>query len=170
MCPQARIFSRLEGAGVLLHMAMLLSVAFALAAVANLWSPVGIAWREAWSASIDSQAEQLGINTVVGPQVRRIVDAGSYVVLDARSATDYEAGHLPGALSWPASDIEGKTELILPVLRADQPVLVYCSGRACDESLQLAKFLKSQGLQQVSLFAGGYFEWKKGGYPIETGQ
>lgn len=156
--------------GIVSHMAMLLSVAFALAAIANVLSPVGIGWREAWSASIDSQAEQLGINVVEAPQVHQIVDAGSYVVLDARSAVDYEAGHLPGALSWPASDIEGNAELILPVLHPDQPVLVYCSGRSCDESLHLAKFLKSQGIKQINLFAGGYSEWKKGGYPLETGQ
>jgi len=156
--------------GIVSHMAMLLSVAFALAAVANLLSPVGIDWQEAWSRSVDSQAEKSGLVTVDAAQVRQIVDVNSYIVFDARSAVDYEAGHLPGALSWPASDIEAKADLYLPVLHADQPVLVYCSGRACDESLHLAKFLKAQGLQQVSLFAGGYSEWKKGGYPIETGQ
>ncbi len=56
---------------------------------------------------------------------------------------------------------------IQPLLMPDLTILVYCSGKECDESLNLCVLLQQQGYENLVLFAGGMQEWKAAGKPIE---
>ena len=55
------------------------------------------------------------------------------------------------------------------MLTPEQPILVYCSGQACDESLLVSSNLLEQGFTNVSLFAGGMEEWLAAGHDLEGG-
>jgi hypothetical protein len=52
-------------------------------------------------------------------------------------------------------------------LQPAQQVMVYCSGRECDDALLLGIFLKSQGSQNVVLFLDGIAGWKAAGLPLQ---
>lgn len=132
----------------------------ALGTLANLVSPRRIPWTEDWGHYINRAAATHGLHVVALPQVQALVAAGAHVIFDARAEASYRAGHLPGALSLPADRVEALFPQYAPVLEPGTPMLVYCSGEECDESIQLGTFLRDQGHTNISIFTGGYTAWQ----------
>ena len=61
-------------------------------------------------------------------QAQEQISAGSITAIDVRSAEEYNAGHVPGALNIPHNQIEDHLSQIMHL--KDKPVLLYCrSGR-----------------------------------------
>jgi DNA-binding transcriptional ArsR family regulator len=77
------------------------------------------------------------------------------ILLDVRPAVEYQTAHLPGAISMPLGELEGRlTELPLGKL-----VVAYCRGPYCvyaDEALAL---LAAQG-HSVARLEEGVLEWQ----------
>lgn len=61
---------------------------------------------------------------VDGPAARRLVAAGVKVV-DVRTAAEFQAGHVPGAVNIPFDEMPQRAAEIGP---ASTPVLLYCSS------------------------------------------
>ena len=81
--------------------------------------------------------------------------------IDARSANDYEAEHVPGAI---LLNLEGWDELFPQFLDQWDPekkVVVYCSSAGCELSHEVAERLKSADISQVFVLKGGWEAWKK---------
>ena len=85
-----------------------------------------------------------------------------YTVLDVRSAAAYERGHVPGALSVPAGQIDAATAAALP----DGLLVVYCWGPGCNGAHKAAARLAAHG-RQVKEMIGGFEYWAREGQPIE---
>ena len=154
-------------AGLFLRTGAILFVAVACGAAANLLSPHRIPWVEDWSRYIEAKAMKEGITLVTAKQVERILHDGTHVVFDARPPADYRAGHLPGAVSLPQLSVEDELANVQHLLTPAQPILTYCNGLDCDESLLLTLYLRQQGFTNAVLFAGGFKEWAAGGRPVE---
>src|SRR5215207_2893449 len=58
---------------------------------------------------------------------RRLQDGDDLVVLDVRPAAEYAAGHLPGAVSIPLSELRRR----LAELPTDREIVAYCRGPYC---------------------------------------
>jgi rhodanese-related sulfurtransferase len=86
-----------------------------------------------------------------------------FVLLDARSRADYDAGHLPEAISLHHSEITPQTVAALP----DGPVVAYCWGPSCNGACKAARKLAELGLP-VREMLGGYEYWSRDGHPVET--
>ena len=81
-----------------------------------------------------------------------------YIILDVRTAEEYAAGHIPGAINIPNESIGTSAPPALP--DKDQLILVYCrSGR---RSKLAAETLAQLGYTNVKEF-GGIIDW-----PYET--
>jgi rhodanese-related sulfurtransferase len=120
------------------------------------------------SVSENLSLDQILRINLVGAKSR--FDQKSCVFLDARSPEEYTEGHIPGALEFYANDFEKFAPQILPQLKdKHQELITYCHGSSCDLSLQLANNLIQQGYTNVKVFFGGWPEWKKANYPINTG-
>lgn len=145
----------------------LLGLAIAAALAARALHPHPLAWRQNWSNQVAEQAAQTGVRLVTLADTRAIVERADHLLLDARANRDYLAGHLPGAFSLPVLELQTYLGQVLPLLSPAQPLLVYCSGTSCDESLQLAKVLQQQGFTNLVLFAGGMAEWQQAGLQVE---
>jgi rhodanese-related sulfurtransferase/DNA-binding transcriptional ArsR family regulator len=95
-------------------------------------------------------------------QLRERLRQGEVILLDVRPQEEYEAGHLPEAVSIPIDELERRlTELPL-----DKMVVAYCRGPYCvyaDEALDL---LTGQGYQ-VARLEEGVAEWQLAGYELE---
>ena len=93
-------------------------------------------------------------------EAKRIMDEESdYIIVDAREQSEYDEGHIKGAIVIPYTEIEQKAEEMLP--NKDQLILVYCrSGR---RSKIAAQSLANMGYTNVKEF-GGIIDWQ---YEIE---
>ena len=134
----------------------------ALGAVNNLLPWGGTPWVQDWSTYVQSKSEQAGVQVVDLNEAARLVEAGVHLIFDARPAADFESGHIPNAISMPEEDREIALEPFMGLLTPEQPILVYCTGLECEESLLLAQMFQSIGATNVVLFAGGYDAWQRG--------
>lgn len=91
--------------------------------------------------------------------------AGRVTVLDVRPADEFEAGHLPGALSIPLGELTDR----LAELPADAEVVAYCRGRYCVLSHTAARLLSQHGVR-ARLAADGVLEWLADGLVLERGE
>ena len=90
--------------------------------------------------------------------------AGRVVVLDVRPTDEYDAGHLPGAVSIPLDELAGR----LSELPADAEVVAYCRGRYCLWSHTATRLLNERG-RVARLASEGVLEWIAAGIDLERG-
>ena len=77
-----------------------------------------------------------------------------YIILDVREQDEFDAGHIPGAILIPYTQIDEKAKDMLP--DKDQLILVYCrSGR---RSKIAADSLVELGYTNIKEF-GGIIDW-----------
>lgn len=91
------------------------------------------------------------------------VRKGLVTVLDVRPSEEYRAGHLPGAVNIPLSEIEGR----LSKLPKNKEVVAYCRGPYCVLAFEAVKLLRERGFKARRLEAG-LPEWRTKGLPVET--
>lgn len=142
-------------------------VAALAAGAANLVHPRKIAWVEDWAQYIEARALKAGFQLADTATARKIIEAKTHLVFDARPAADFKAGRLPGAVSLPYDAVGAEFQNVAVLLLGGQPILTYCSGLVCDESFLLTEFLRQQGHTNVVLYSGGYEEWTRAGLPVE---
>lgn len=85
----------------------------------------------------------------------RRVQAGDVTVIDVRPAVEFEAGHLPGAISMPLDELEDRVH----ELARDRDVVAYCRGPYCVMSLDAMALLRARGFTAHRLEAG-IVEWR----------
>ena len=85
------------------------------------------------------------------------------VVLDVRTAREFEAGHVPGALNIPHDQLGARLEELASL--RDKQIVLYC--RSGKRSLYGAAHLLAVGFTDVNSLAGGIIAWAEAGQPIE---
>ncbi len=93
-------------------------------------------------------------------EAKKIMDSGEeHIILDTREQDEFDEGRIPGAILIPYTEIEERSEEILP--DKDKLILVYCrSGR---RSKIASESLAKLGYTNVKEF-GGIIDWP---YEIE---
>ena len=93
---------------------------------------------------------------ISGVKAKALMDSESgYIIIDARTQSEYDEGHIPGAILISEYEIADRAENELP--DKDQLILVYCrSGR---RSKIAAEELVKLGYTNVKEF-GGIIDWK----------
>jgi len=92
----------------------------------------------------------------------RIKD-GLVTVLDVRPEDEFTAGHLPGAVNIPLSQLRKR----LPDLPKGQEVVAYCRGPWCVLAFEAVALLREEG-RKARRLDGGLPEWKIAGLPVEV--
>ena len=92
------------------------------------------------------------------------VRRGQVTVLDVRPGEEYRAGHIPGAISIPISELKQR----LAELPRDREIVAYCRGPYCVMSLDAIDVLRAHGFQAVQL-KDGIPDWRAMGYEVATG-
>jgi len=113
---------------------------------------------EAFFGRVDG-AEPVGVDELLARS-----KAGEVVVVDVRPRVEFEAGHLPGALSIPLEELAQR----LSELDPDTSVVAYCRGPYCVLAAQAVAQLRAAGLQAERL-AGGPPDWHAAGLPLAVG-
>jgi rhodanese-related sulfurtransferase len=152
-----------------LQAAGLMTLAAACSVAVNLMRPSPLPWSDAWSRRVETQALDLGLALADAEQAFALYEEGAHLIFDARPVADFAAGHLPGAHSLPGDAFDLHIGDYLPLLYPEQPILVYCSGEACDESVLVSRGLIDMGFTNLVLFASGIQAWTEAGFPLEEG-
>jgi rhodanese-related sulfurtransferase/DNA-binding transcriptional ArsR family regulator len=85
-------------------------------------------------------------------------------VLDVRPPEEFQAAHIPHAISVPAKEIEQ----YLSQLPRDKQIVAYCRGRYCVLAMQAVQKLCELGYHAAAL-DGGIQGWRARGYETESG-
>ncbi len=88
--------------------------------------------------------------------LERIKD-GTAVLIDVRPEEEYDAGHLPGALSIPVDELEAHIES----LPTDRTIVAYCRGPYCAWSAEAVNQLRARGYDARRADVSAPF-WKAG--------
>ena len=86
------------------------------------------------------------------------------VILDTRPASEYVAGHIPGAISVPVDDLKRR----LQELTKGKEYVAYCRGPYCVYADRAGELLQANGRRARRLL-DGFPEWRAAGLPVASG-
>jgi rhodanese-related sulfurtransferase/DNA-binding transcriptional ArsR family regulator len=86
------------------------------------------------------------------------------VILDTRPASEYVAGHIPGAISVPVDDLKRR----LQQLTKGKEYVAYCRGPYCVYADRAVELLRAHGRRARRLL-DGFPEWRAAGLPVANG-
>lgn len=101
---------------------------------------------------------------VGGEELLRRVRRGEVIVLDVRPTEEYQAGHIPGALSIPVADLKAR----LKELPKNREIVAYCRGPYCVMAVEAVELLRKKGFR-VQRMEQGVIEWRVRGWRVATG-
>ncbi len=113
--------------------------------------------------SRDFLAENAQLEPVDEDALRRRVHKGEVTVLDVRPPEEYDAGHIPGALSVPLPELAKR----LSDLPKRREVVAYCRGPYCVLAIEAVKLLRARGFRAVRL-DDGVLDWAARGLEVDT--
>ena len=109
---------------------------------------------------LKEQSSQL--KTISTDQLTRLVNQQNAVLVDTRSAEQFQAGHIVNAANIPANEIDQAPKK-LPKGKK-RPVVVYCQvGRT---SMKACQQLEKQGFEQIFNLKGGLNAWVNDKLPL----
>jgi len=123
-------------------------------------------------AACESQTKtsDLDVQTIQVGQLRQMLAGegdwegkGPTALIDVRSRSEYEKGHIPGAMNVPVSDVKASDQR----LSAFENVVVYGSGWSDYLSRAASKKLAALGYSNVFDFCGGLELWATQGRVLE---
>ena len=89
----------------------------------------------------------------------------SLLVLDVREQSEWDEGHIPGAVHVPRGSLESR---IAGVAGHGQEIVLSCAGGT--RSLLAARTLQEMGFSNVKNLAGGFSRWKQSGQRYDVPQ
>ncbi len=100
-------------------------------------------------------------------RAKRLLDSGETLLfIDLREPEEFKRERLPGARSVPLRELNAQHEKIPKTGR----VVLYCTcGVGNIEEGFAYQTLRNLGYRNVSVLEGGITEWRRLGYPVETG-
>lgn len=96
---------------------------------------------------------------------QNIKNSHAALLLDVRTAAEYEGAHIPGSVNVPLALIEKHPEE-LSALIDDEAVIICRSGA---RATRAQKLLAGVGVTHTSVLTGGMEAWKKAGQPVNVG-
>jgi rhodanese-related sulfurtransferase len=97
-------------------------------------------------------------------ELRRLSRDGAVTIVDVRPREEYEAGHIPGALSMPVAELRRR----LGELPKRREVVAYCRGPYCVYASDAVNLLRKHGYR-ARRAVEGLPDWRAAGWPVARG-
>jgi DNA-binding transcriptional ArsR family regulator len=114
-------------------------------------------------AARDYLGDRDGLEQVSRDELVRRLGEG-VVVWDVRPVAEFEAGHVPGAVSVPPDEVERRLDEVPDGVE----VVAYCRGRYCVFADDAVRALAARHRRAVRL-EDGFPEWRRAGLPVAVG-
>ncbi|MBF6137028.1 ArsR family transcriptional regulator [Nocardia otitidiscaviarum] len=101
-------------------------------------------------------------DAVTRDELIRRREAGEITLIDVRPHEEYRAGHIPGAINIPLSELATR----LAELPADRDIVAYCRGAYCVMAPDAVEIAQQSG-REVKRLEEGMLEWALAGLPVE---
>lgn len=119
-----------------------------------------------FAADTAKKEKELAHRIVTMRQVKRLLNEGRALLIDARNADEYKKGYIKGAVNIPFMEIENYFEELLKIPQ-DTLIVVYCNNPECPLGHRLMEFMLQVGFISVYIYEEGWDEWKAAGEEIE---
>jgi rhodanese-related sulfurtransferase len=149
-----------------LQMVALVLLGTAVGFAYNAASPKGIPVKGGKQAVM----EQQGTRMLTTEEVKFYHDQPGTLMVDARSAEEYELGHVAGAASLPLDKFDAVFPQLEKELAKAKMIIIYCSGGSCGTSEEVAKKLTEKGIKNLAIDTDGLPGWMRAKLPIKSGQ
>jgi rhodanese-related sulfurtransferase len=93
-----------------------------------------------------------------------LLQKGEAIAVDVRGSVPYELGHIPGAVWLPLGLLQQRAG----ELPQDKLLVMYCTCKAEETSLEAAMMLTRLGFERVAALHGGYPAWTGAGLATES--
>ena len=140
---------------------VLLAASTALALTVNAFSPVGLAVTRPLTL------RELDPRYISAEETKARHDGGQSLFLDARRPELFARGHIAGAQNLPVDEFGDRFAAMGGWLPKETEMVVYCDGKSCALSRQLAEKLVEVGCTRVLIFRDGWTVWKERGWAAE---
>lgn len=114
-------------------------------------------------ADLEKREETVPLPAVEVEEAFELWEQDRVQLIDVRSLSEFESGHIPGAQHVPIAQF---TERYREIPR-DNPLLVYCTIGL--RSAVAASFLQKKGYQTLRFFQGSMETWRGADKPVEKG-
>jgi len=104
-----------------------------------------------------------GFDVIERDQLLPMAQAGEILILDIRPEDEYQAAHIPHAVSVPLA----KLESYLDRLPRSQRIVAYCRGPYCVLASAAVNLLRNSGFNATRI-REGIAEWKAAGLPVDS--
>ncbi|MBI3766517.1 MAG: rhodanese-like domain-containing protein [Ignavibacteriales bacterium] len=100
-------------------------------------------------------------------QLNRLLASRRGVLLDARSAEDFQKGHIKGAKNVPGQEVDQHfAELV--IIPRDTLVIVYCNNPECHLGRMVIDFMSVMEFKSMVLYDDGWDGWVRAKMPIDS--
>lgn len=96
-------------------------------------------------------------------QATQLINSKHAQVVDVRDAAEFAKGSLPNARNIPLAELGNRAA---KELKKDRPVIVLCN--AGNIASRAAAQLRTSGMAEVYVLAGGLGAWREAGLPIKA--
>jgi phage shock protein E len=117
------------------------------------------------TTTLNAQTTRPAVKQIDIEQFDKLRQVKGNVVLDVRTAQEFNQGHVPGALNVDISDPQFKTKI--EGLDKSKTYLVHCARGV--RSARATRIMAPLGFADILDYHGGFDEWKKSGKPVEKG-
>lgn len=105
-----------------------------------------------------TRVQETGVTSIQG----RIERGDDFLLIDVREESEWDQGHIPGAIHLGKGIIERDIERVVP--DPNEELVLYCGGGY--RSVLAADSLQKMGYKAVSM-GGGIRGWQEAGLPLE---
>jgi len=89
------------------------------------------------------------------------------LIIDVREKRRFDYGRIPLSLNIPLKEMEFISADRLNFLKKAPNIILYCLSESCDSAELSAVILYGKGVKNLSVYKGGWVEWKSCGLPLE---
>ncbi|MBI5483124.1 MAG: rhodanese-like domain-containing protein [Deltaproteobacteria bacterium] len=115
------------------------------------------------------QTTKEGFQIITSEQLKSLLEEkkGETILIDARTAQEYQEAHIHSAISIPLNVLEKDSSTLAAA--KDARLVFYCNGVKCGKSAKSALIARSLGYTDISIYAEGMPVWEEKGYPFYSG-